>query len=56
MHRRREFQANHRGEWLACLRSAFQGLDANADGRIGTEEIVALLKDKLPEEEVCLFV
>jgi len=52
----REFQANHREEWLDCLQSAFAGLDKNGDGRISAEEIVGLLRDKLPEEEVNLAV
>ncbi len=52
LRRRRSFQANHREEWLACLRKAFDGLARQTDGRIGEDQIVALLKDKLPEEEV----
>mmetsp|Transcript_11822 Transcript_11822/g.32269 ORF Transcript_11822/g.32269 Transcript_11822/m.32269 type:complete len:1088 (+) Transcript_11822:41-3304(+) len=52
----REFQRNHREEWLECLRNAFQGLDKNKDGRICGEEILAILKEKLPEEEVNLAV
>ncbi len=51
---RREFQANHRDEWLACVRKAFDGLACKTDGKIREDQIVALLRDKLPEEEVRL--
>jgi hypothetical protein len=43
---------NHREEWLACLRATFEGLDRDRDGRISTAEIMRVLMDKLPEEEV----
>ena len=76
----RTYQANHRDEWLACLRHTFQGIDAEnvsvphstinitaihayrpawsseQVGRINSEQLVTLLKDKLPEEEVNLAV
>ena len=48
----RAFQANHRGEWLSCLRKTFQDLDVDQSGRLSTETLVRLLSDKLPEGEV----
>lgn len=49
---RHDFQRNHREEWLSCLRAAFNDLDRNQDGRVRADEIEALLREKLPEEEV----
>lgn len=48
----RAFQANHRAEWLECLRAAFAGLDSDRDGRVHVEELMRLLQDKLPEDAV----
>lgn len=45
-------QVNHRDEWLACLRAAFEGLDRDKTGRISVTEIMHSLGDKLPESEV----
>jgi hypothetical protein len=45
-------QVNHREEWLACLRSAFESLDSDGDGRLRSSEILDLLRDKLPEADV----
>ena len=50
----RQYQNNHRDEWLACMRSTFEGLDIDRDGLIGSEQLVELLREKLPEEEVCV--
>ncbi len=47
-------QVNHRDEWLSCLRAAFEGLDADNDGRIHVAEIMKSLAAKLPEAEVCV--
>lgn len=52
----RSFQANHRAEWMECLRAAFAGLDSDHDGRVRVEQLVTLLADKLPEEEVRVCV
>ncbi len=48
----RAFQANHRDEWLACLKKTFHALDKDGTGRVGIDDITALLQDKLPENEV----
>ena len=52
----RSFQANHRDVWLSCLKSTFEGIDGGKDGRINADQLINLLKDKLPEEEVNLAV
>ena len=38
--------------WLECARRAFAGLDANSDGRLSVETLIATLRDKLPATEV----
>ena len=43
-------------EWLACLRNTFAGIDVDQDGRIRSDELVELLREKLPEGEVNLAV
>jgi len=43
-----------RPKWGAGTIVNVQGLDKNKDGRICAEEILAILKDKLPEDEVRL--
>ncbi|GIL43935.1 hypothetical protein Vafri_1520 [Volvox africanus] len=54
----RTFQANHRAEWLDCLRKAFEGLGGGSgpDGRVSLDQLMAALHEKLPEEEVNLAV
>ncbi|GFR39841.1 hypothetical protein Agub_g336 [Astrephomene gubernaculifera] len=54
----RSFQANHRSQWLDCLRKAFAELGGGQGpgGRVTVEQLVAALSDKLPEEEVNLAV
>ena len=44
-----------RDDWLACMKSTFEGLDIDRDGLIGSEQLVELLREKLPEEEVGYF-
>lgn len=46
------FGTIYRDDWLACMRSTFEGLDIDHDGLIGSEQLVELLREKLPEEEV----
>jgi calcium-dependent protein kinase len=38
--------------WLRGARAAFAGLDADADGRVSSEDMVALLRHKLPPSEI----
>lgn len=45
-------QVNHCQEWLQCLRATFEAMDVDKDGRLKPSEILAALKDKLPEAEV----
>jgi hypothetical protein len=45
-------QVNHVDEWLSCLRSTFEAMDADKDGRLKPNEILEALKAKLPEAEV----
>lgn len=45
-------QVNHRDEWLECVRSAFDALDVDKDGRIKPGDVMKALKAKLPEAEV----
>jgi hypothetical protein len=45
-------QVNHREEWLASLRSTFEAMDQDGDGRLRPAEILEALKAKLPEAEV----
>ncbi|MEW5299911.1 MAG: hypothetical protein WDW36_002881 [Sanguina aurantia] len=47
-----EFEVNHRDEWLACLRKTFSTLDVDGDGLLQVDELIAVLRDKLPEDEV----
>eukprot|EP00879_Flechtneria_rotunda_P029269 GHRR01031594.1.p1 GENE.GHRR01031594.1~~GHRR01031594.1.p1 ORF type:complete len:171 (+),score=7.72 GHRR01031594.1:266-778(+) len=46
------YQANYREEWLACLRSTFEAMDVDKDGRLKPEDILEAIKAKLPEAEV----
>lgn len=50
----RTFQANHRAEWMSCLRKAFEELGGGAGpgGALSLEALMAALNEKLPEEEV----
>lgn len=52
----RAFQANHRDEWLDCLRKTFEAIDVDRDGNVQVKELVDLLSSKLPESEVNLAV
>ncbi len=52
----RQFQTNHREEWLDCLKSTFNDICIHGQGRLQTEDLVKLLRDKLPEGEVNLAV
>lgn len=45
-------QGRHRDLWLSSVRRVFDGLDANGDGVLSTEEIVEAIKEKLPATEV----
>lgn len=45
-------QVNHRDEWLQCLRSTFDAMDVDKDGRLKPSEILEALRDKLPQAEV----
>lgn len=45
-------QENNRDLWLECARRAFAGLDADSDGRLSVETLIATLRDKLPATEV----
>jgi Ca2+-binding EF-hand superfamily protein len=47
-------QVNHVDEWLCCLRSTFEAMDADKDGRLKPNEILEALRAKLPEAEVSL--
>jgi Ca2+-binding EF-hand superfamily protein len=49
-------QVNHVDEWLSCLRSTFEAMDADKDGRLKPNEILEALKAKLPEAEVSDFM
>jgi calcium-dependent protein kinase len=45
-------QRNNRDLWLECAKRAFADLDANSDGRLSAQDLVASLRNKLPAEEV----
>jgi calcium-dependent protein kinase len=45
-------QSSHTERWLRCARRAFADLDADRDGVVSTEDMVALLRHKLPPAEV----
>lgn len=45
-------QQNNTEAWLRCARRAFADLDADKDGVVSTEDMVALLRHKLPPQEV----
>lgn len=47
-------QINHVDEWLSCLRSTFEAMDTDKDGRLRPSEILDALQAKLPEAEVRL--
>lgn len=49
-------QKNHYEEWLRCLKRTFEELDRDKNGVIQAEDMIRLLKDKLPEQEVNLAV
>jgi hypothetical protein len=38
--------------WLECARAAFEGLDADSDGRVAPAALLAALRAKLPPDEV----
>lgn len=45
-------QENQTERWLRCARRAFADLDADKDGVVSVEDMVALLRHKLPPSEV----
>lgn len=45
-------QESHRELWLECARRAFEGLAADADGRLRVEALIGALRGKLPAAEV----
>lgn len=49
-------QENQTERWLRCARRAFADLDSDKDGLVSTEDMVALLRHKLPPGEVELAV
>lgn len=49
-------QENQTERWLRCARRAFADLDTDRDGLVSTEDMVALLRHKLPPAEVELAV
>ena len=49
-------QENQTERWLRCARRAFADLDSDKDGLVSTEDMVALLRHKLPPAEVELAV
>ncbi|PSC73235.1 Pkinase-domain-containing [Micractinium conductrix] len=48
----RVMQQSQTERWLKCVRSAFQDLDTDGDGIISSGEMVAMLRNKLPQAEV----
>lgn len=47
-----EIQENSRDQWLECARRAFGDLDKDSDGLLKNDDIIDLLRNKLPEAEV----
>lgn len=47
-----ELQTNHSEEWLRLARRAFADLDSDRDGLVSAEDMIALLRHKLPPSEV----
>lgn len=45
-------QQDYKDLWLQCVQRTFAALDVNKDGRLGTRDLIAMLKDKLPASEV----
>ncbi|GAB4813440.1 hypothetical protein N2152v2_000486 [Parachlorella kessleri] len=45
-------QQSNRELWLECARRAFASLDANSDGRLSLDAVLATLRSKLPADEV----
>ncbi|KAL4539394.1 hypothetical protein Ndes2437B_g02227 [Nannochloris sp. 'desiccata'] len=45
-------QENQTERWFRCARRAFADLDSDKDGLVSTEDMVALLRHKLPPAEV----
>ncbi len=45
-------QENQTERWFRCARRAFADLDSDQDGLVSTEDMVALLRHKLPPAEV----
>lgn len=45
-------QESQTERWLRCARRAFADLDADKDGVVSTEDMIALLRHKLPPAEV----
>jgi len=45
-------QENQTERWFQCARRAFADLDSDKDGLVSTEDMVALLRHKLPPAEV----
>ena len=52
----RSVQENRTEQWLRCARRAFADLDTDQDGLVSTEDMVALLRHKLPPAEVEMAV
>ncbi len=45
-------QQDHRERWLGLARRAFADLDGDQDGLVRVEDMVAVLREKLPPAEV----
>lgn len=48
----RAVQENQTERWLRCARRAFADLDSDKDGLVSTDDMMALLRHKLPPSEV----
>jgi hypothetical protein len=48
----RKLQQNHREMWLECARDTFSSLDTDQDGVIGANELVRILRGKLPDADI----
>lgn len=45
-------EESNRELWLECARRAFEGMDADSDGRLTVDNLIATLRAKLPAAEV----
>ncbi|KAI7841033.1 hypothetical protein COHA_005261 [Chlorella ohadii] len=52
----RVLQQSQTERWLKCARRAFAELDLDGDGRISVDEMIAMLRHRLPKEEVDIAV